>query len=178
MGYWWYLLMDLGIILILIFGIWRFRTPEAARSGNLAAAFALLCGLGVVLYREPVLKPTIVCSALALGGLAGWVVAIRVKMIQIPAMVAFQNGAGGLAAFLVAAVQLTRDTSHPMIIGQLAGVVVGTATFSGSMIASARLANLLKQTPLFCQNTAGSCWGSFWSCLRWVSLQETGLDRP
>ncbi len=146
----WYLLTDFAIILILIVGIWQFRTVKGARSGNLTAAFALLCALGVVLYRHPVLEPAAVILALVLGGLVGWVVAMRVGMIQIPAMVAFQNGAGSLAAFLVSFVQLTREAAPQETIAKVAGVVslvIGMATFSGSMIASAKLANCMKQTP-------------------------------
>jgi NAD(P) transhydrogenase subunit beta len=150
---WRHLLIDFAIILVLIVGIRQFRTPQGARSGNLSAAFALLCALGVVLLRnQSILHSTsIVVSALVAGGLLGWIVAARVTMIQIPAMVAFQHGAGGVAAFLVAFVELTRDTVELRTVGQVSGIlgiIIGAATFAGSMIASAKLANLLKQTPV------------------------------
>lgn len=146
----WELAIDLGIIAVLILGIWLFRTVRGARAGNLAAALALACALAAVLYRHPTLAPAVAFGALAAGGLAGWAVAARVNMIQIPAVVAFQHGAGGVAAMLVAFVELTRDTDALSAVGRasgILGIVVGTATFSGSMIASGKLAGRLRQTP-------------------------------
>ena len=147
----WHLLIDFVIISILILGIWRFNAPQTARSGNFTAAFALLCALGVVLYANPILEPATVVLALSAGGAVGCFVAVRVNMIQIPAMVAFQHGAGGIAAFLTSFVELTRDRSDLLAVGQLSGVlgiVIGAATFSGSMIASAKLAGVVRQTPV------------------------------
>jgi NAD(P) transhydrogenase subunit beta len=71
-------------------------------------------------------------------------------MIQIPAMVAFQHGAGGIAAFLVSLLELTRGLPELSFINQLSGILglsIGSLTFSGSMIASAKLANKMRQTP-------------------------------
>ncbi len=89
-----HLAVDFVIILILILGIWRFNAPQTARSGNLLAAFALLCALGVVLCGNVILDPATVIFALLAGGAVGALVAVRVNMIQIPAMIAFQHGAG------------------------------------------------------------------------------------
>ncbi len=153
MYYSWHLLADLAIILLLLLGVWRFRTPRGARTGNIISAVALLCAVVAVLIRHPVCRYElpIVLSAGAMGTVAGWVVAVRVNMIQIPAMVAFQHGAGGIAALLVSFVELTRQTQAPMALtGEVSGIlglIIGAATFSGSMIASGKLANRLKQTP-------------------------------
>ncbi|HOS71287.1 MAG TPA: NAD(P)(+) transhydrogenase (Re/Si-specific) subunit beta, partial [Bacteroidales bacterium] len=95
------LLIDLIIILIFLSGFSRFRTPGAARTGNLSAAFALALALVVVMARHRIMQPHVVIIALMIGSVLGWLVAMRVNMIQIPAMVAFQHGAGGIAAFLV-----------------------------------------------------------------------------
>ena len=146
------LIVDLGIILILVAGISQFRTPRGARFGNLTAAFALLCAMVVVLQRHGVTSVPIIIAAAGAGAIVGWVVAARVSMLQIPAMVAFQHGAGGIAAFLVSAVELTRVTGEPLPpvgeVSALLGLVIGAATFSGSMIAAGKLANRLKQTPV------------------------------
>ncbi len=91
-----------------------------------------------------------VLLALVAGALVGWFVAMRVNMIQIPAMVAFQHGAGGIAAFLISFVELTRPVTHSTAVGQLSGILgvaVGAATFSGSMVASARLSGIVRQSP-------------------------------
>jgi len=145
------LLIDLAIILILVLGIWRFTRPETARGGNFAAAFAILGAVVVVLSRGPLQDPATVLLALAAGAAAGCLVAVRVNMIQIPAMVAFQHGAGGIAAFLTSFVELTRDRGELPAVGQWSGVlgiVIGAATFSGSMVASAKLAGVMRQTPI------------------------------
>ena len=74
----------------------------------------------------------------------------RLTMLQIPAMVALQNGAGGLAAFLVSFVQLTGPDGVISPVERASGIlcaIVGAATFSGSMVAAAKLAGRLPQAP-------------------------------
>lgn len=147
----WHILVDLAIVLILILGIWRFRTPDTARGGNLMAAVAMLCALVWVFSSNSIRDPATVVLALLAGGAAGCLVAVRVNMIQIPAMVAFQHGAGGIAALLTSLVELTRESGNLSAVGELSGVlgiVIGAATFSGSMVASAKLAGVVRQTPV------------------------------
>ena len=144
-------LADIVVILILILGIRLFRTPRGARYGNLTAALALALAIAVTLFRYGILSPEFVIGALLVGSIAGWLISAWVNMIQVPSMVAFQHGAGGVAAFLVAFVELTRTVPPLSMTGKISGLVgfvVGAATFSGSMIASAKLANKLKQTPV------------------------------
>jgi len=144
------LLVDVGIILILIVGIAQFRTPRGARRGNLTAAVALFCATLAVLWRHGLIDVSLVIGMALLGSIIGAWIAARVNMIQIPAMVAFQHGAGGIAAFLVSYVELTRDAGHiapTAEVAALLGLIVGAATFSGSLIASGKLANRLRQTP-------------------------------
>ncbi len=145
------LLIDLAVIAALWFGVWRFRSPVAARSGNLIAAMALVAAGGIILWRHPIFAPLLVVAAIAAGGAAGWLMAMRVNMLQIPAMVAFQHGVGGVAVVLVAWVELTRGGPSPSMLGVvsgLIGILLGGATFSGSLIAAGKLANRLRQTPV------------------------------
>lgn len=145
------LIIDLVIILILVAGISQFRGPARARWGNMAEALAMFLAIGTVLLRHRITDPMIVVPVALAGAAAGWLIAARVSMVQIPAMVAFQHGAGGVAALLVAYVELTRTThtqaSTAGIVAGLMGLILGSATFSGSMIASGKLSNRLKQTP-------------------------------
>jgi NAD(P) transhydrogenase subunit beta len=150
MNDWGTILADAAIIGVLLAGIAQFRTPRGARSGNLTAAAALLGALAVVLVRHPPAALPLVLAVFLAGSLAGTIVAVRVNMLQIPAMVAFQHGAGGVAAFLVSFVELTREASALAPVGRVSGLLgtlIGAATFSGSMIASAKLANRMKSTP-------------------------------
>ena len=144
--------IDFLIILLLLLGFFQFRNPTGARRGNFTAAFALLCAFGLVIGRHGSAEPGLVLTALLLGGALGWAVAARIQMIQIPAMVAFQHGAGGIAACLIAFLELTRGTGGTgTMLGEvsgLLGLIIGTGTFSGSMIAGGKLAGLMKQQPV------------------------------
>ncbi len=151
MDNWLDLIIDLIIILIFLGGFTRFRTPKGARTGNFSAAFALALAIIVVITRNRIMQPHIVIIALLIGSAAGWFIAMRVNMIQIPSMVAFQHGAGGIAAFLVSFVELTRNTLPGFGIEKISGLLglaIGALTFSGSMIASGKLGNVIKKPPV------------------------------
>ena len=144
------LFIDFTVIAILIAGIWQFRSPQTAKNGNLTAAFALFLALVLVLYRNGVMDVTTVVISLVVGSLAGYAIARMVTMIQVPAMVAFQHGCGGVAAFLVALVELSRTNIDLSLVSEISGVLglaIGSLTFSGSMIAAAKLANKMPQPP-------------------------------
>lgn len=149
------LVLELAIIALLIVGIRLFRTPRGARWGNLTAAVALLGAIVLVLSTHMIHGLSWLVVALLIGGTVGIVVAARVTMIQIPAMVAFQHGAGGVAACTVALVELTRSHAEMTALGEVSGylgLVIGAATFSGSMLASAKLAAKIRQTPTILPN--------------------------
>jgi NAD(P) transhydrogenase subunit beta len=145
------LIVDLVVLVFFLMGIARFRSPESARAGSILIALTLLLGaVVIVLARRPLHAPAVVLVALAVGAVTGGFAARRVTMTRIPAMVAFQNGAGGLAAALVSFVELTREPLVAAGIARAAGLLgltIGAMTFSGSLIAGAKLANLLRQTP-------------------------------
>ncbi|HPI76515.1 MAG TPA: NAD(P)(+) transhydrogenase (Re/Si-specific) subunit beta, partial [bacterium] len=144
--------VDIAIILVLIAGISRFRTPAGARFGNAMAALALLFAVAVALYRNPILSSNAALAAFALAAssLAAWRVSANINMTRIPSLVAFQNGAGGLAALLVAIVEMSGAGPAPGAVASAAAAVsvsLGAATFSGSMIASLKLSGKIRQTP-------------------------------
>jgi len=144
-------LLDAAVILILILGIWLFRSPQRARQGNFAAIGALSGALLLVLWRHDILTPEIVAITMFAGGLIGYLVAMRVTMIHMPAMVAFQHGAGGIAAFLISYVELTRLTVSLTPFSKLSGflgLTIGAATFSASMLAAGKLGNKIKPAPV------------------------------
>lgn len=144
------LVLDLVVIAFLTVGIWRFRTPRGARFGNLTAAFALSCAFLLVLWRSGIVDPATVVIALLIGAVGGFAAARAVSMIQIPALVAVQNGAGGLAAVLVSLVELMRRAGSLEFVNEFSGVLglaIGALTFSGSMVAAAKLAGKMRQAP-------------------------------
>lgn len=147
-----YMLIDFAVIVLIIVAIRCFRTPKGAGIGNFIAALTLVCALVLVLYRNKILDLGVVTFSLVVGLVIGAIAAMRVNMIHIPAMIAFQNGAGGFAAFVVSYIELTRGSSQITTLHKAAGIlalIVGVSTFSGSMIASAKLTDKLKPTPTF-----------------------------
>ncbi|MBN1488998.1 MAG: NAD(P)(+) transhydrogenase (Re/Si-specific) subunit beta [Phycisphaerae bacterium] len=144
-------LLDWGIILALVVGIALFRSPRRARLGNAVAALALSCAFAFLLARHTLVSLPLVLITAGVGAAVGWIVAVRIPMIQIPGMVGFQNGMGGLAAALVSFVELTRaggqSAASASGLSAWLGLVVGAATFSGSMVACGKLSNWIRQTP-------------------------------
>ena len=144
------LLIDGGIIGLILLGIHRFRSPRGAVGGNIIAAASLALAVLVVAARNDIVSPGLVVMLLALGAAIGWVVAVRVSMIQTPALVAFQHGAGAVAALLVCSIELVRTGGTGSGIEEVSGItglVLGGATLTGSMLAAAKLANLVSQPP-------------------------------
>ncbi len=145
------MLIDLGIIALLVIGIRLFREPAGARVGNFLNIFAMCAAGAVVLFRHPMDHGALVLLVFLTGSVFGTFVAAKVTMIQIPAMVAFQHGAGGIAAFLVSFVELSRtgpELTSVSTASGIIGIIVGAATFSGSMVASGKLANRFSQKPV------------------------------
>ncbi len=144
------IVLDMAIVAMCFVGVACFRSLQRARTGNLLAALALaLAGL-IVVVRHDLHAWPLALSALVVGGGIGGAVTRRVSMIQIPALVAFQNGAGGAAACLVSTVEVIRGTTGNWSVAQCAGwlgMAMGAATFSASMVAAGKLAGWLTQRP-------------------------------
>lgn len=141
---------EIVIVAVLIWGIKSFRTPSGAVTGNRIAAIALATAFILLLTRHRLIYPDIIVLALAIGAAGGWFWAMKINMTQIPAMVAFQNGAGGCAAMLVSFIELTKTGSVLGAANQFfgaVGLIVGAVTFSGSMVAAGKLSGLLKSPP-------------------------------
>lgn len=172
------LAVDASIIGAMVVGISWFRRPGPARRGNLLEAAALCLAVLVVLYRHRVTELPVVFAAVAAGSVFGWLAAVRVNMTQIPAMVAFQHGMGGLAALFVSFVELSRRAHGPSaalsITASLLGLAIGAATFSGSMVAAAKLANRIRQTPTILRRHNAVLCGLVFAVVVLAALAQTG----
>ena len=130
--------------------------PRTARTGNLvgAAAAVVACALPF-LYLDLAHVPQIL-GAIALGAVGGAVGARRVKMTQMPQMVALFNGVGGGAAALVALLELEEllhaapgDRPGWFVLAATGfTIVVGSVSFSGSVVTFAKLQELMTSRPL------------------------------
>src|SRR5687767_12321444 len=146
-----------------VIGLHQMNSPATARGGNrLSAAgmtLAVLATLVWLLVRpgglggNPLPLVIIVVGFVIGGGLGFWL-ARRVAMTAMPQLVSLFNAVGGGAAALVAIDDYIRGVS----IGEMEvstaifvvlGAVIGSVTFSGSLIASGKLQGLISGQPIF-----------------------------
>ena len=87
----------------------------------------------------------VLISGIALGAIIGSTIALKVKMTSIPEMVALFNGFGGLATFLIAWSEFNSIPDnlfqHILVMTTL---YIGGVTFTGSLVAYAKLAEKIK----------------------------------
>jgi proton-translocating NAD(P)+ transhydrogenase subunit beta len=148
-----YALAYLLAAVLFILGLKQLSSPKTARNGNFTAAAGMVIALGVTV---PQLHFTgagaiIILIGVVVGAAIGTVGARQVKMTQIPQMVALFNGAGGGAAALVAVAELLTFGSHPSLAEALPSVfsiVIGSVSFAGSLVAFAKLQELMTGTPI------------------------------
>ncbi len=138
-----------------IIGLKQLSHPKTARQGNGIAAFGMGLAIAatIFLYQvESVLIKNLdlIVLALLLGTAFGWLMAKRVKMTAMPQLVSLFNGMGGAAAALIALIEYPNTvfrepliTSDGTVIAILLSLVIGAVSFSGSMIAFGKLADLI-----------------------------------
>jgi NAD(P) transhydrogenase subunit beta len=139
---------------LLIVGIKRLSSPATARSGNVVAAAGMGIALLFTLLHPDMDSYWLIAIGVAVGTVIGVVSARRVRMTAMPQMVALFNGVGGGAAALIAAAEfhrLTPSAGHiePETMGAiLFSALVGSISFSGSLVAFGKLQELLPGRPL------------------------------
>ncbi len=158
-----YLIISAVLICMVLFGIFLLSRVKKARLGNGLSAIALLAGIILVLIHSGVfdfnrdtnsliLGIVIIFLALALGSVIGIVLSKKVKMIEMPQLVALLNGLGGAASAIVGITTLALAGKSPMFSsGAFAlttaalAISVGMITLSGSLIAAGKLHRILPQ---------------------------------
>ncbi|MEZ5014788.1 MAG: NAD(P)(+) transhydrogenase (Re/Si-specific) subunit beta [Chitinophagales bacterium] len=142
-----YLLGSLSFIL----GLKMLSSPDKARKGNIYAAIGMAIAIfGTIFLHtengEPIGNLGWIFGGIAIGTVIGWMMAMRVKMTQMPQMVSFFNGMGGACAALIGMVEM--NTHHPDAWGErliiFLGLMIGTVSFAGSMIAFGKLEGKIK----------------------------------
>jgi H+-translocating NAD(P) transhydrogenase subunit beta len=139
---------------LLILGIKRLSSPATARSGNVIAAIGMVIALAFTLLDSDVDTYWLILAGLAVGTVVGVASARLVKMTAMPQMVALFNGVGGAAAALIAAAEFHRlapgseAVAHDAMGAMLFSALIGSFSFSGSLIAFGKLQELLPGRPL------------------------------
>jgi NAD(P) transhydrogenase subunit beta len=138
---------------LFILGLKQLSSPKSARNGNFTAAAGMVIALGATfpLLHFTTAGVVIIAIGVLIGGAVGTVGARQVKMTAIPQMVALFNGVGGGAAALVAVAELLRFGAHPTFteaFPSVFSIVIGSVSFAGSMVAFAKLQELMTGTPI------------------------------
>jgi NAD(P) transhydrogenase subunit beta len=139
---------------LFIFGLKRLQSPTTARSGNVMAAIGMAIAIIVTLLETHFANWQMILVGGVIGALIGSVSARAVEMTAMPQMVGIFNGFGGGASALVAISEFLRllGPEHVMTndsgISIVLGTLIGGVTFSGSMVAFAKLQNLMTGAPV------------------------------
>ncbi|MDZ4744390.1 MAG: NAD(P)(+) transhydrogenase (Re/Si-specific) subunit beta [bacterium] len=155
-----YLLASVSFIV----GLKMLGSPATARRGNLYAAAGMVAAIfgTIALYRtadgSPLQNLPLIITALVVGTTIGWTMAVRVQMTSMPEMVSFFNGMGGACAALISVIEYTHMTnaqaqgtadghataSMGYLFAVVGGLVIGSVSFSGSIIAFGKLKEKIK----------------------------------
>ncbi len=140
-----------------IFGIKMLGNPAKAKKGNLIAAFGMTISIfGTIFLYEGIKTSNYIWifAALIIGTVIGTMMAKKVKMTGMPQMVSFFNGMGGACAALISLVEFNHLQHNPETasLSTLAiiylGLIIGSISFSGSIIAYGKLDEKIKDKTL------------------------------
>ena len=134
--------------LLFIIGLKRMSSPKGAKNGIIWAGVGMLIA-GLITFLWPGMHNySLILVAIFIGGVLAWWSGRRVPMTAMPQMVALYNGMGGGAAAAIAAQELIRGEPialAPAILAVVGGII-GAVSFSGSLIAFAKLQGLIKKS--------------------------------
>jgi len=147
---------------LFVLGLKRLARVRTARQGNgISAVAMLLAVVGTLIELGIVQDYRWIVAGIVVGSAVGAVIAVRVPMTSMPEMVAILNGFGGAASALVAISIYWVDVVEPGKVGTLASilggsqavtaflsVLIGGVTFSGSVVAYAKLNGSLPGRPI------------------------------
>jgi H+-translocating NAD(P) transhydrogenase subunit beta len=144
----------LATIVAFILALKFLSHPATARRGNRIGAVGMLIAIAVTLAQKSIDSYWEILVGMVVGGAFGAVAARRVKMTAMPQMVALFNGVGGGAAALISLAEFHNRAPDP---GRLHGdisasiilsALIGSISFAGSMVAFAKLQELIKGRPI------------------------------
>lgn len=139
---------------LFILGIKRMASPVTARRGIVQAGIGMLVATVATFLLPEMHNFGLMLAAIAVGGGLAWWSGKKVSMTDMPQMVALYNGMGGGAAAAIGAAELLRFSAsraagapasgaiaidQTLVVLALVGALIGSVSFSGSLIAFAKL---------------------------------------
>jgi len=144
----------LAAAVLLILGMRGLASPKTAPRGNFTAAIGMLIAVVATLLMQGVVDYTVIFAGIVVGSAIGAVLATRIEMTAMPQMVALLNGFGGGASALVASAELLNyarmgvEPTGIIPVAIVLSALIGAITFTGSLIAFAKLQELMGGAPL------------------------------
>ena len=138
------------LVAAVLFGLRLMNKVPTAVRGNLFCASAMGLAILVTMFKDGSLASPALWLAIAVGMTLGLTLSNKVKMIQMPQMVAFLHGIGGGAAAIVSFLVLT-DTGAPSAFERgsaCLALAMGMTTIAGSFVAAGKLHQILPQKPV------------------------------
>ena len=132
-------------------GIKYLSSPETAKKGNVLSMIGMGAAIGATLAAPEINGFTLIIAGIIIGTAIGAYVAIKVKMTAMPEMVGLLNGCGGAASALVALAEFQgNSTGFPpfTLLTLLLSLIIGGLTFTGSLMAYAKLQGLIPTRPV------------------------------
>jgi len=150
-------LMYLVASVTFIIGLKFLGNPATARKGNLIAAFGMTIAIfgTIFLYTDAdgnhLKNLPFIFGGLVVGTVVGWFVAKKVQMTAMPEMVSLFNGMGGACAMLISVIEFQHIQHNPAAASSLGhliiiilGMIIGSISFSGSIVAWGKLSGNFK----------------------------------
>ncbi|QDG61886.1 NAD(P)(+) transhydrogenase (Re/Si-specific) subunit beta [Pseudarthrobacter sp. NIBRBAC000502771] len=144
----WTSLLYLAAAVCFILALRGLSSPRTARRGNLVGALGALIAVITVFLSARLENVPWILAAIAVGSAVAAPVARRVKMTQMPQLVALFNGVGGGAAALVALLELGHAGEPWVRVAIVFTLLVGAVSFAGSGITFAKLQELMTTRPV------------------------------
>lgn len=130
-------------------------SPEAGRRGILLGELGMLIAVVATLLQREIVRYEWIVAGLLLGSLIGTAISLRIPMTKMPERIALSHAFGGLATSLVGIAELVKHgpsgvhTLSRLTIGALGfEVFLGALTFTGSLMAFAKLQSLIRGAPI------------------------------
>jgi NAD(P) transhydrogenase subunit beta len=147
-------ILYLASAVLFIIGLKRLGSPATARQGNVISGVGMAIAILVTLVDHAVVSYGVIVAGMVVGTALGTWQAYAVKMTAMPQMVALLNGFGGGASMIVGAAEFLRafeagaDIPTPTGVVMQLSLIIGAVTLTGSLVAFAKLQELMSGKPI------------------------------